>query len=534
MKNVKSKKNENASYEAAIECIAKGRVDQALEVLRSVYFGRGLMAEKALLAMLYVFQMRGSEGDAVILLEDACDNYPDNPKWPEALASIKIKQGEVDAAIIYASRTLKLDPNNQGMFINRTCWIAARCDQPTQVRSMFEEWGRRFVDPITDKATPFSSCNLDLHRKLKIGYISGDFKNHSVRYFIEPFLRLHDRRQYEVYAFMTMQEDEVSQFIKPLVDNWRNVEELDDVSLLNFLRDEKIDILIDLSGHTQGERLSVLAMRAAPVQVTWFGFMQTLGMKAIDWRLTDWGTCPPGMEASYTEKLYRLECMVAYDPPLNSETLYPSPYRKNGYVTMISLNHTRKLTDNVLSVWRDILLDNPRSGLIIIGGYRDSRLSEGSLIPRLKRVGMPMDRVSVSPRLSMEEFMALASVADFALDSFPVSGGTTTLHALWMGLPVLAISDPNHGGLSSSSALTLKGLNLHDCVASTVFEYHEKASKWISDPSRIDGVRSNCRSALQGSPLMNHEARVLEVEKAYRYMWHKYVHNELANKRIEW
>lgn len=512
-----------SNYKQAMIHLSKGETSQALPLMKSVYASGSEMAPKALVAILKIISLLDRDSEGVEFLEDACRRYPQVDIWPATLASLWMKQGDLEKALQLADMALTINPNNETMFINRVCWLAGRCKDPIESRQLFESWGSRFMDPLTERAAPLSLIDKNPDRRLRVGYISGDFKNHSVRYFIEPFLKGHDRTQFEVHAFMTMPEDEVSGFLKPLVDVWHNIQPLNDADLLAYIRNKKIDILVDLSGHTEGHRLPVLAMRAAPVQVTWFGFMQTLGMKAIDWRLTDWGMSPEGVDAHYTEKLYRLSCMATYAPPLNSEAQYPSPHHQNGFVTMVSMNHTRKLGNDALHLWRDILLDNPQSGLIVIGSYKDEKASHDSLAPRLAAAGLPMDRVSISPRLTMLEFMGLASVADFALDSFPISGGTTTLHALWMGLPIIALEDPLHGGMSSSTASTLRGLNLDACVTASLTQYRQLAAELIRNPGLIDDLRSQCRPAIAGSDLMDHAARVMEVELAYRRMWEQYV-----------
>jgi len=520
-------KNES-NFKQAIFHLSKGEASQALALMKSVYASGSEFAPKALVAILQIFSLTDRDSESIDLLEDACRRYPQVDIWPATLASVWMKQGELDKALQLADRALAINPNNETMFINRVCWLAGRCKDPIESRQLFESWGSRFMDPLTERAAPLGLIDKNPDRRLRVGYVSGDFKNHSVRYFIEPFLKGHDRTQFEVNAFMTMAEDEVTGFLKPLVDVWHNVQNLTDSALLAYVREQKIDILVDLSGHTEGNRLPVFAMRAAPVQVTWFGFMQTLGMKGIDWRLTDWGMSPMGTDDHYTEKLYRLNCMAAYAPPLNSETQYASPHHQNGFVTMVSMNHTRKLGNDALHLWRDILLDNPQSGLIVIGSYKDEKASHDSLAPRLAAAGLPMDRVSITPRLTMLEFMGLASVADFALDSFPISGGTTTLHALWMGLPILALEDPLHGGMSSSTASPLRGLHLDACVTTSLMQYRKVATDWIRAPSLIDKLRDQCRPALAASGLMDHKARVLEVEFAFRTMW-KYFISELQD-----
>jgi predicted O-linked N-acetylglucosamine transferase (SPINDLY family) len=493
--------------------------------LQSLFDAGGPEAGTALLKKISLLLSLKRQFECIETLTRAHQRYPSDDRWPATLASIWMNLGDLDQALAWSDVALTLNPDNETMFINRVCWLAARCNDPIQARVLFESWGQRFMDPLTAQASAPVQQNLARDRILKVGYMSGDLKNHSVRYFIEPILAGHDRKRIEVHAFMTMAEDEVSQFIKPSVDYWHNVSSLSDAQLLHLIRSQEIDILVDLSGHTEGQRLAVFAMRAAPVQVTWFGFMQTLGMKAMDWRLTDHGMSPEGTDAHFTEKLYRLRCMAAYSPPLNSETLYPAPYRENGFVTMISMNHSRKLGDQALSAWRDILLENPQSGLIVVGNDKNPEIAHASIAPRLSDAGLPMNRVSIAPRLTMLEFMGLASIADFALDSFPISGGTTTLHALWMGLPTLALNDPLHGGMSSSTAATLNGLGLNECVANNIEQYKAMASHWINNPKQIEQLRQRCRPALQNSVLMDHPARVEELETAFQFMWDSYLNS---------
>jgi len=489
----------------------------------SLHGSAGPIKPAALQKTVSMLLSQKREYDCILILENACKSFPRDHRWPATLAHIWMNLGDFDKAFEWSDRALRINPEDETVFINRVCWQAARCNDPLKARELFESWGKRFMDPLTARASYRFQKIKKLNRVLKVGYISGDLKNHSVRYFIEPILTGHDRKRFEVSAFMTMAEDEVSQFLKPSVDRWHNVSKLDDKALLKLIRSQEIDILVDLSGHTAGHRLAVFAMRAAPVQVTWFGFMQTLGMKAMDWRLTDVGISPPGTDNHFTEKLFRLQCMAAYTPPLNSEAQYPAPYRKNGFVTLISMNHSRKISDLALSTWCSILLENPESGLIVIGNDRDPEIAQAGLAPRLREAGLPMERVWIAPRQTMLEFMALASVADFALDSFPISGGTTTLHALWMGLPILALDDALHQGISSSTAATLRGLGLKECIATDIEQYNATASHWIRDPIQIEKLRLRCRPALQASPLMDHAARVKELESAFQFMWNTYV-----------
>lgn len=510
-------------YRKALNFLSVGKENEALVILKSIYESGGSRSELALRHIFHIFSKSENDSGTMGLLEEACQKYPKSDVWPAQLSYVWMRLGQLEKAIEYADKALAINPDKENTFINRVCWLAAQCEDSKRVKELFESWGRRFADPLTDMATALHERNLSRERKLKVGYVSGDLKNHSVRYFIEAFFRGHDRQQIEVNAFMTMAEDLITPILKPMVDRWFDVEKMSDTELLNLIRQEEIDILVDLSGHTIGHRLAVFARRAAPVQVTWFGFMQTLGMKGMDWRLTDWSMCPAGTDEHYCEKLYRLDCMAAYTPPVNSETQYESPHHSNGFVTMVSMNHTRKLTDEVLGAWKDIMLAHPNTALILIGRDKDPEVAKSTLEPRLTSIGFPLDRVLISPRLTMAVYLRLASLADFALDSYPVSGGTTTLHSLWMGLPILAINDPAYGAMGSATANTLQGLNLTECIAESLEEYRTIAGEWIEEPLKIDKLRDRCRPAIAGSALMNHPARVAEVELAYRHMWNAYV-----------
>jgi len=510
-------------YLQGLSFFKKGNLANALESFESSFKSNEKSAEKALLLSLKLLAQNGNEIRAIELLQLATLNLPSPDKWYATLAEKYMLQGNLDQAVACADQALSINPNHSTAMLNRACWLAGHLGDCKKSLEFFEAWGKRFMDCLTDNAPPMPPRDLSATRKLRLGYVSGDLKNHSVRYFIEAYLRLHDREQFEVHAFMTLPGDEISEWLKKFVDYWHDVQLLDDSNLLHKIRELKIDVLVDLSGHTSGDRLTVFAQRAAPVQVTWFGFMQTLGMKAIDWRLTDAAATPPGTEDFYTERLYRLNAMVSYTPPLNSEELFEAPWKKNGYVTMVCLNHSRKISDEALQTWAKILNNNPQSGLIMISSENQTEQNGQGLLSRLGRLGLPVERVLITGRMTMFKFMRMASVADFAVDSFPISGGTTTLHALWMGLPTLALDKIAIGAKQGATAAIERGCGLDDLVATDLDEYVAMASRWISEPKLIDDLRARCRPGLQSSALMSYKERVHEVEIAYREMWFKYI-----------
>jgi tetratricopeptide (TPR) repeat protein len=516
-------KNPEKHYLQGLNFFKSGKFQSALESFEDSFRAKEASGEKALLFSLRILEQSGNSLRVIELLQEATTTFPFPDKWFAALAEKHMAQGNLTQAITCIDQALAINPHHSTALLNRACWLAGHLGDGLESRELFETWGRLFMDGLTKKATPLPPRDLEPLRKLRIGYVSGDLKNHSVRYFIEAYLRLHNRQQFEVHAFMTMPGDEITEWLKPLVDCWHDVDGLDDAQLLSKIRSLQIDVLVDLSGHTSGHRLSVFAQRAAPVQVTWFGFMQTLGMKAMDWRLTDDSATPPGSDAFYTERLYRLKAMVTYTPPLNTDELFEAPWKTNGYVTMVCLNHSRKISDAALHTWARILEVNSQAGLILISSETDPIQNDKGLLNRLNQHGLPMDRILVTGRMTMFKFMRMASIADFAVDSFPISGGTTTLHALWMGLPTLTLDNTASGARQGATAAIEAGCGLTDAVAHNVDEYVELASRWIKEPELIDDLRARCRPGLQSSALMSYQERVEEVEQAYREMWVDYI-----------
>jgi protein O-GlcNAc transferase len=515
-------------FQEAITLLSAGDVEAARQALLAIWEGGENDAGQAAHFLAHIAKNERRFSDAIHILESSLEKLGKNAGTLAQLSELYMAMGNHHKAIEAATLSLEEAPDNAVTALNKVIWQSNYSEHPLEIREAFEQWSSRYLHPAssdTKLQTPAQQATAG-SRPLRVGYMSGDLGNHPVRYLIEPYLRLHDASQFEIHAFMTSAEDEVSQFLKEWVPHWHNVAALGDDALLGLIRSLEIDILVDLSGHTEASKLEVFAARAAPVQVTWWGFVHTLGIDEIDYRLTDFETCPPGTEAHYTEALCRMACLTAYAPPVNCENQYPSPWRQNGYVTMISLNHTRKLSQAALDCWRDILVQNPNSGLIVVTSEATETDSHNDFTPRLIDEGFPMDRVSVLPRLSMLEYMNVASVADFALDSFPVSGGVSTLHALWMGLPVLTMTPNKAVAMQTYSGNTLRLVGLDTCVTRSPQEVVARAGEWIQNPALIDALRERTRSNLLTSPFMDHETRVRELESCFREMWRRFLHNE--------
>ena len=504
-------------YMQGLDFLSRGVLENAQKSFLSSFETDEAESRKALIHFLHLQDKNRNLHFVIEILHQAIQKQPGEHAWFSILADIYAGAGDVELAIQNAEKSLALNPEQETTALNLTIWKSSQTKDGMEIKRLFENWSRKFIEPIElqHQNIQFPHLASRENRRVRIAYISGDFKNHSVRYFIEPHFIYHDKSKFEIFAIMTMEVDDISDILKAKVEHWHNVKDMSDEELLKFIRELEIDILVDLSGHTDGNRLKVFAMRAAPIQITWFGYMHTLGIKSVDYRITDWSMCPPGTEVNYTEKLIRLNCMSSYMPPAYCEKQYPSPFSQNGHITMISLNNSRKLTDQTLQTWSEILNENLNAGLIIVSTERTQESAEQELSNRLIKFNAPMDRVAITARLNMMDFMQMASIADFALDPFPISGGTTTYHTLWMGMPILTLQGSLELAVSSSTPATLVGIGMGECVASDLNDYKSKARQWIQQPQLIEDLRSISRSSFANCALMAHKDRTQELEVAF-------------------
>ena len=393
---------------------------------------------------------------------------------------------------------------------------------PVHTLQVHRDWGRRFADPLTRKAKPLLIKDRNPRKRLKIGYVTADFRLHSVAFFMHPVLAHHNPDAVEIHVYSSGKHDAFTEILQQSVPHWHDVMELSDEALCERIRADEIDVLVDLSGHTGGHRLLMFARRAAPVQVTWGGYALPLGMKAMDYRLLDHRLAPAGHEKYYSETLFRLSYSASYSPPDYAPLCEEPPLLRNGFPTLISLNNSAKITDAMLALWARILQERPDAHLIIMVRERVADAAQASMQPRVEAAGMPLDRVSVVHQQPLERFMELGHLADVMLDTAPISGGTTTLHALWMGLPVVTLDAER--GVDASSAIVLGVAGFGHEVAANEEEYVQRALQFMSDPDYLTQRRKNARPQLEACGYMNYVERTQEVEQAFQLMWLNYLH----------
>lgn len=353
--------------------------------------------------------------------------------------------------------------------------------------------------------------------KIKVGYVSPDFRTHSVSYFFKPLLLAHDRDKFEIYCYSNVSRpDDITTHIKANSDHWRNILGMEDKDAAELIKKDGINILVDLSGHTANNRLLVFGYKPAPIQITWLGYPNTTGMTTMDYRFTDEIADPPGSGAFYTEKLIRLKGgFLCYSGDESIEVSTSSPCLKTGHITFGSFNTLPKINPEVISLWSEILQSLLGSRLILKCRQLKNKGVKSRLRKMFKRNKVSFKQIQLVPMLSEhKEHLRLYNKIDIALDPFPYNGTTTTCEALWMGVPVVTMLGDRHAGRVGASILTHVGLK--GLIATDQDDY----KKIVLNLAELlmDGYQLDCRSFMERSSLCNPGAFAKKIETAYKEM----------------
>ncbi|TRU04591.1 MAG: FkbM family methyltransferase [Microcystis aeruginosa Ma_AC_P_19900807_S300] len=360
--------------------------------------------------------------------------------------------------------------------------------------------------------------------KLKIGYVSPDFKRHPVGKFIAPIIKHHDHQKFEIYCYGEIRKvDEITEEIQSSCDHWRSTFGLADAEVIEQIKQDRIDILIDLAGHTDDNRLPIFFSKPAPIQASYLGYFATTGIPTIDYWITDHHLHPVDTEEKTSETIWRLpRCYVAYQPSPEALEVNPLPALSSEYITFGCLNNFSKLNPFLLSLWAKILQALPQSRLILKSHYHnlDDPEEKQSVELFLQEQGLNLEQVELidSPTLA-EDYFALYHRIDIHLDTFPYNGCTTTCDALWMGVPVLTLAGDRKIQRMGNSLLQAIGLG--DWIAHSPEEYVNKAITFAQDLEAIAQLRTSLRERFQKSQLGDIEGLTLALENAYQQMWKK-------------
>jgi predicted O-linked N-acetylglucosamine transferase (SPINDLY family) len=462
----------------------------------------------------------GKRDDAIACFRRAIELQPTLAVSYSNLGVALQALGRLDEALQAHRSAVGLEPDNAGSHSNLLYALNYPADQdPAAVFAEHRTWGSRHADPLTAASPPHRAMAGAAGRKLRVGYVSPHFHAHAVNFFSEPILASHDHHAFEVYCYSDVKlPDETTRRLMGYADHWRETQALGNEQLAHLVRQDGVDILVDLTGHISGgKRMLVFARKPAPIQVTYIGYQNTTGMLAMDYRLTDEYSDPPGTTDSlHTERLVRLpRTFFCYLPSPDAPPVVRLPALDHGYISFGSVNNFTKVTPQVLAAWAAIVKQVPRSRLVLLADMVDS-LRE-YLLRTLAGHGVDPSQVELVNRLPRAGYLSLINRLDIALDPFPFNGHTTTCDCLWQGVPVVTLSGTTYVSRFGGSGLATLGLN--DWIAHHREAYVERAVAHALDIGALAALRAELRQRMLGSPLLDFEAFTRNLEAAYRQMW---------------
>ena len=432
------------------------------------------------------------------------------------LGNLLHRQGRVDEILELCARALERDPGQ--LEIASFELFMLNFSDTISAEALFERhraFGER-LERARPPAFAFARAT-DAERRLRIGYVSGDLHSHPVALFLQPLLERHDRAGFEICCYGTStRADDFTRRVAAHADLWRDAASASEAQLAETIHADRVDILIDLSGHSGIARLGAFALQPAPVQAAWLGYLNTTGLTRIAYRITDAVSDPPGAERLHTEKLRRLpHSQWCYRPFVQAPAAPAPPCLRDRRVTFGSFTQIAKLSGATLALWANIFRQLPDARLAVLGVAPGQ--ARGEVLRRLAAVGIAASRVTVAPFVPLREYYEWFARVDIALDSTPYSGGTTTCDALWMGVPVVTLAGSRPTSRSAASILTTVGLA--DWIASSPDEYVQRAVDASRNPALLAELRSTLRSKMQASPLMDEARFTKDMENLYRQMW---------------
>lgn len=459
--------------------------------------------------------------EAVACFEAAIRFSPDLPQPYVNLGETLKEQGRISEAITVFQTGLERHPDLTLLHSNLLFALHySPLMQPEVTYRAHKFWNDCHARPLRPAPRNFAN-ERSPDRRLKIGYVSPDFCAHSCAHFSEPLLRAHDRRQVEIHCYSnTRRRDATTDRFKGLADQWHSLIDHDDAAAAAQIESDNIDILVDLAGHTAGCRPLLFARKPAPIQVTWLGYPDTTGLSTMDYRFTDAIADPPGAtERWHSETLLRLpHGFLSFQPAIDSALCEVSPVQNNGFVTFGSFNNIAKVTPDVIGVWSQILTQLPTARLVLKSRAFADGPTHASYVKGFAENGVTPDRIDLLPHIAqVEDHLRAYDGIDIALDPFPYNGTTTTCEALWMGVPVIAVTGATHVARVSASLLTQCGLT--ELIASDKTGYVEIAVRLAQDLPRLSKLRRTMRERLTASALCDHSGFAAQVETAFRAMW---------------
>lgn len=471
------------------------------------------------------YQRAGQPLEALAHLRAAIEVDRESASAHNDLGISLLGSGDTSGAVAAFRQAHRLDPTMQSASSNML--FAMNFLPETEPETLFRahvEWARA----CADKRATFAYRNEAVAQgKLRVGYVSPDFRGHALPFFIEPILESHDRSRFQIVCYSDADvEDAVTHRLRKLDVCWRATARVSNSALAQQIVDDGVDILVDLAGHTAGGlRMPLFLSKPAPIQVSWLGYLNTTGLETMDYRITDRHAAPPGTEAYHTERLVRIpHSLWCYRAPVTAPRIASPPRLRRGVVTFGSFHNLAKVTPQVRRVWAQLMQRLPGSSLLIAAHGADALAS--NIKAQFAEYGVEGSRIECHGGKPLESYLALHNSVDICLDAFPYSGGTTTFHAIWMGVPVITLNGRNvvsRGGVS-----ILSTLGLTDLVAQTEEQYVDIALRLATDEKRLSLLREGLRHLIARSPLMDEKSFTHNLENSYREMWQSWCSTQVT------
>jgi predicted O-linked N-acetylglucosamine transferase (SPINDLY family) len=493
-----------------------GRFDEAIAA-----YGRAVTLQpesaEAFNDLGIVLAETGHLAEAMAAYDRSAELKPNNPAVHNNRGNILKDQGRIDEALACFRRAMALNPDSAEAASN--VLVTVHYDPGYDAQAILAEhrrWAQQYAEPLAASIRPHGNDRTP-DRRLRIGFVSPDFRDHPVGQLLVPLFAHRDRERTEIFGYSDVRvADATSEKLKGMADQWRDTVAMGDAELAERIRGDGIDILVDLALHTAGNRMRVFACKPAPVQVTMLGLPATTGLSTIDYRLTDPYLDSPGVsDGDYSEQSIRLpHCFWIFQPPEGGPPVGASPGQRNGFVTFGCLNQFAKVSGPTLDLWVRILKRVPDARLVI-------RSQPGGHLDRVRALfragGVAPDRVEFTGSVRRQAYLERYHELDVCLDPFPYNGHTSTLDALWMGVPVITLAGRTAVGRGGVSILSNVGLP--ELIAHTPDRYVALSVELAGDRARLAELRAGLRARMQSSPLLDARQYAADVGAALRQMW---------------
>jgi protein O-GlcNAc transferase len=495
----------------------QNRLSEAIDAYRKALALKGEYVEPLYNLAIALWET-GETDESISCYQKVVALRPDLAEARNNLGNVWKEVGEFDKAIDAYRQAIRIKPDFAAAWSNLLYSVHFHAEYDnTAIRAEHVRWQRDQAEPLKKLIRPHQN-DRNPDRRLRVGYISPDFRDHCQSLFTMPLFAHHDKKQFEIFCYTnSAQTDAVTVRLRGYADHWRDVYQRNDDQVADLIRQDEIDILVDLTLHMAHNRLLVFARKPAPIQVTWLGYPGSTGLDTIDYRLTDPYLDPPGQNDSfYSEKSVRLPATFwCYQPSaLDGETppeVGPLPARSNGHVTFGCLNNFTKINQRVIEAWNRILDAVPDSRLLLLAPRGSHRAKITAILGQ---------RVEFTDKLPRRDYLRTYDRIDIGLDTFPCNGHTTTMDALWMGVSVVTL--PCSTAISRGGTSILGNVGLPELIAHSSDEYIQLAVNLAKGLSLLDRTRSELRARMRNSPLMDAQQFAANMEGTYRQIWREW------------